>query len=122
MVKKINQISSMPQMSVAFSGWNSNITLKVITQTVDSSGYVSNAERDITFKGVIQPLEPKKIALKEEGQRAFTWLQIHCLKRELNLSTNDRIVYDSKKYKVMAVNDYSLNNFVEYHVIEDYQA
>lgn len=121
MAKKLNQISAMPQMEAAFSGWAIQITLVVISQIVDANGFVTNSERNISFEGTVQPLEPNKIMLKPEGQRSFEWLQIHCLDRNANLNTNDRIVYNSQKYKIMAKNDYSLNNYVEYHAIQDYQ-
>lgn len=121
MAKKINEITSMPQMQAAFAGWKTTITLTVITQSI-SNGLVTNAESDIVFAGVIQPLKAEEIALKPEGQRSFEWLQIHCLDRSLNLETNDRIVYNGQKYKVMAKKDYSLNNYIEYHAIQDYEA
>lgn len=121
MAKTLNQITGMPQMEAAFAGWANDITLTVVTQTVQSTGFISNVENTINFKGVIQPLQPNQIALKPEGQRSFKWLQIHCLDRIINLNTNDRIVYNGEKYKVMARKDYSLNNYIEYHVIEDYE-
>ncbi len=107
--KKINQISGMPQISAAFAGWETSITLVKITQTI-VEGFVQDAETEVTFKGVIQPLMPKAIALKPEGQRDWGWLMIHCFTGALNLSTNDKIIYNSQRYKVMAIRDYTLNN------------
>lgn len=119
-MKTINQISGMPQMNAAFSGWFNTITLKKITQDV-VAGFLEQIEQDLIFKGVIQPLSAKQIALKPEGQRAFTWLQIHCLASDANLNVDDRIIYNSKLFKIMALKDYSLNNYIEYHAIEDYE-
>lgn len=120
MATKLNELNGMPQMEAAFAGWASVITLKVITQTI-VDGFVTDSESNISFQGVIQPLSPNKLYFKPEGQRSFEWLQIHCLNREINLNTNDRIVYNNKRYKVMAKSDYGLNNYIEYHAIEDYE-
>ena len=118
--KPLNQISGMPQMSAAFSGWAKTITLNRRSQTV-TDGLVSYAVTPFTFKGTIQPLSPKAIALKPEGQRAWPWLQIHALAGTLNLDVDDQIVYNGDIYKIMALLDYSLNNFIEYHAVHEYQ-
>lgn len=120
MAKKLNQLSGMPQMHAAFAGWFMPISLKVITQTI-VDGFNVDSEKTITFKGTIQPLSPKQIALKPEGQRAWKWLQIHCEGSQPILTTNDRIVYNGEKFKVMGDLDYRLNNFSEYHCVKDYE-
>ncbi len=111
----------MPQISAAFAGWQTAITLAIITQTIVDA-LVVETESQVTFKGVIQPLMPKAIALKPEGQRDWGWLMIHCFSGALNLLPNDRIVYNGQKYKIMATKDYSLNNYIEYHLVEDFRA
>lgn len=116
----LNQSSGMPKMSAAFRGWMTNITLRRITQPI-VNGLVTEKLEDIIFKGTIQPLSPQKTALKPEGQRAWKWLQIHCLKGANNLQPNDRILYLGEIFKVMDVLDYSLNNYIEYHLVKDYQ-
>lgn len=120
---KISQLTMMPQMRAAFAGWFSNITLLIIEQFVDpETGLVSAIERKHCFKGTVQPLDPEKIKLKPEGQQSWQWLQIHCFSGALNLKTNDRIIYNCVRYKVMAIYDYSLNNFIEYNLIQDYES
>lgn len=120
-MKTLSQLSGMPQMSAAFAGWMKKITLVKILQITDDDGYVEDKEQKITFNGTIQPLDPEAIMLKPEGQRSFEWLQVHCFATALNLLTNDRILFNSKKYKVMNIYDYSLNNYIEYHLIRDYE-
>lgn len=89
--KPLNQLSGMPQMSAAFSGWQKSITLLRIVQTVSDGGFVTDTPTSVTFQGTIQPLSPKLIVLKPEGQRAWEWLQIHAFAGSLNLDNNDRI-------------------------------
>lgn len=120
MPKYLNEITMMPQMSQAFLGWSTKVTLLKVTQTV-ALGDVTNSLDEISFIGVVQPLGAKQIALKPEGQRAWQWLQIHCVSSDLDLDVNDRIQFCNKIYKVMAKNDYSLNNYIEYHAVEDFE-
>lgn len=120
MARPLNQISGMPKMGAAFRGWMATVTLKKIIQTV-IDGMVIDTETLISFKGVVQPLDPEQINLKPEGQRSFEWLQINCFSGSNNLTTNDRIVYNSIPYKVMGVFDYTQNNYIEYHAVRDYE-
>lgn len=207
-MKNLNDISGMPQMRRAFAGWTKQITLTRVAQKV-VNGLVIDSTTQFSFKGTIQPLNPKAIMLKPEGQRAWTWLQIHVTSQYLapspatviprlwdtpgtswdtpgatyddsatptfdepgsqwdtpgqtfdsdgnavatptfdvpgetwdtpgrvfdqvitipkiqpawqNLNVNDLIYYNGDKYKIMAQNDYSLNGFIEYHAVKDYQ-
>jgi hypothetical protein len=96
------------------------ITLVLITQEI-IDGFATDFEKKVSFKGVIQPLSPRKLELKPEGQRAWKWLQIHCLAGALTLKPGDKILFNGEKFKLMADNDYSLNNFSDYHVVKDYQ-
>lgn len=112
--------SGMPQMGAAFGGWTSQVTIMRRTESV-VDGLVVTQDNPQSFKGTIQPLSPRSIALKPEGQRSWTWLQIHCFASSLNLVPNDRIMWAKQLYKVMAVLDYSLNNYIEYHLVRDYQ-
>lgn len=126
MVKK-GQSSGMPQMKAAFAGWTTRITLLKHTETTSTAsdprgpGIVDIVQTAICFYGTIQPLSPRAIALKPEGQRSFTWLQIHCTANATTLIPGDRLTWNGSEYKVMEMKDYSLNNYVEYHIIRDYQ-
>lgn len=137
--------SGMPQMGQAFAGWAKPITIIKRKQKVfdgfvtygaptsfDQPGSQWDLEGQsydkipdpitaISFSGTIQPLSPKAIALKPEGQRAWEWLQIHSFSGPLDLTTDDQIKYKLRNYKIMAVLDYSLNGYVEYHCIRDYK-
>ena len=118
--KPLNQLSGMPQMGAAFAGWQKQITLTKRSQTI-TNGLVSYVDSTFNFMGTIQPLSPKQIELKPEGQRAWEWLQIHVQNSTQNLTTDDQIFYNGKYYKIMANNDYSQSGFWEYHAVGDYQ-
>lgn len=116
----LNQSTGMPQMASAFRGWMTSITITRVTQSVEN-GLVETREQKISFQGTVQPLSPQKTALKPEGQRAWKWLQIHCFTSDVNLATNDKIIYNGELFKVMDILDYRLNNYIEYHIVADYQ-
>lgn len=120
MTKTLNQISGMPKMSSAFRGWTNRITLTAIKQIV-IDGFIADDEDSASFYGVIQPLTQEELKLKPEGERSWQWLMIHCAAGALNLSTNDKIIYNGARYKIMAIKDYSLNAYVEYHAVRDYE-
>ena len=119
-LKNINSYLSFPNMSQTLSGWEVPLTLvKVIQDIVD--GDASFTTEQVTFLGVVQPLRTEQLELKPEGQRSWEWLWIHAKSGTLNLHTADKILFNSKTYKVEGVKDYSLNGFVEYELVRDYE-
>lgn len=118
--KPLNQISGMPQMSAAFEGWMSKITFSKIVQSV-VDGLVVNTPVPITIDGTWQPLDPEEIKLKPDGERSWEWIDLHVRGKNIIFATTDRVDYQGLLYKVMAVRDYTLNNYSEYHLIRDYQ-
>ena len=112
--------SGMPNMRNTLSGWENPLTLVKITQNV-VDGDVIQTETPINFMGVWQPLRDEQLQFKPEGQRSWSWYWIHAKAGTLNLQTQDKIIFQSKRYKVMSVKDYSLNGYIEYEVVLDYQ-
>jgi len=119
MARSLNQQSNMPQMSAAFAGWFSPITIVKITQTI-INGFNTDTRKTIKFNGIIQPLKPTDLKQYPDGQRDWSWLQIHCQGRSIDLATNDKILYNGQQYKIMRINDYSLNNYIELHAVQDF--
>ena len=119
-VRNLKALSQIPNMSQTLTGWGVPLTLvKVIQDIVD--GDASFTTEQVTFLGVVQPLRTEQLELKPEGQRSWEWLWIHAKSGTLNLHTADKILFNSKTYKVEGVKDYSLNGFVEYELVRDYE-
>ena len=112
--------SGMPQMNNTLSGWEVPLILKKVTQSIQEGELVTN-ETVINFKGVWQPLREEQLALLPEGQRSWENVWIHARSSELNLETADKVVFNSRQYKVVGKKDYGLNSFVEYMLIRDYE-
>lgn len=113
-------LTNMPNMAGTLSGWQAPLQLIRINQTM-SEGDVQYSEQLITFQGVWQPLKDEQLQFKPEGQRSWSWFWIHAVAGTLNLDTADKIIFNGERYKVMDKKDYSLNGFVEYHVVKDYE-
>lgn len=113
-------LTNMPQMGTTLSGWQVPLQLVKITQST-SEGDVVLSEQLITFQGVWQPLTNERLVSKPEGQRSWEWVWIHAVAGTLNLNTADKVIFNNKRYKVMSVKDYSLNSFIEYELVRDYE-
>lgn len=114
-------ITGMPKMKMAIRGWTRPIILQRIDQSIIKGDTFIN-KTNISFTGTFQPLKTEEVQLKSEGQRSWDWFDIHSFSGDLNLKNNDRIEIDDVEYKVMGKKDYSLNGYIEYHIIRDYQS
>ena len=112
--------NGMPNMANTLNGWEVPISIIKITQSI-VDGDAVKGEEQIDFMGVWQPLRDEELQSKPEGQRSWEWYWIHAKSGALNLQTQDKIKFQGKRFKVMAVKDYSLNGFVEYHIVRDYE-
>ena len=112
--------NGMPNMASTLNGWEVPLSFIKITQSI-VDGDVVKTETPINFMGVWQPLRDEELQFKPENQRSWSWYWIHAKSGTIELQTQDKFLFKDKRYKVMAVKDYSLNGFVEYHVIRDYE-
>lgn len=120
----LNNINSnLPNMSGTIQGWFLDITFKYVTRVIDedSADFVEETEKIINTKGVVRPPSSKDLKLMPEGAWAWEWLQIHCLP-DVKLDTNQFVIYDNKKYKVMSKNDYSKYGYIRYTLLEAFTA
>lgn len=112
--------SGLPNMSNTLTGWEVPLSLKKIKQSV-VDGLAVKTEEIINFQGVFQPLREEQLQSKPEGQRSWAWYWIHAKAGTLNLSTQDKIIFNNVRYKVMAVKDYTLYGYIEYQIVVDYE-
>lgn len=118
--KNLTQVFSFPNLSSTLLGWEVPLTLEKVYQDVVEGDFTYTTQK-INFKGVWQPLKDEALELKPDGQRSWEWYWIHAVTGTLNLETADKIIFNGEHYKVMEKKDYSLNGFVEYQVIKDYE-
>ena len=118
--QNLKSLSGMPQMATTLTGWEVPLTLTKMIQNVNN-GFVGFSEKTFNFMGVWQPLKDEQLQFLPENQRSWEWIWIHAKASELNLQTADKVIFNDKRYKVMAVKDYSLNGFIEYQLVRDYE-
>lgn len=119
--KNLKKLSGMPQLDTALTGWEVPLTLVRVFQDIVEGDLVTREEK-IDFIGVWQPLKDEALQSLPEGQRSWEWVWIHARTGTLNLHTADKVIFNNKRFKVMTVKDYSLNGFIEYNLIRDFES
>lgn len=112
--------SGLPNMANTLNGWEVPLTLIKIKQSI-VDGDVVKTEENINFLGVWQPLRDDELQFKPEGQRSWSWYWIHAKSGTLNLQTQDKIIFQGQRYKVMAVKNYNIYGYITYEVVLDYE-
>lgn len=112
--------SGMPNMANTLSGWEVPLTLIKITQDI-VDGDAVKTEKEIKFMGCWQPLSEERLKSIDEGMRSWEWVWIHAKAGSLNLQTQDKVIFNSKRFKITSVKDYSLNGYIEYELVRDYE-
>lgn len=74
----------------------------------------------ICFQGVVQPFTDRELAIRPEGQRAWTWLQLHA-DPVLKLAVDDCIIYLNVQYRVVSRKNYTNYGYCEYSLVQDYK-
>lgn len=125
MISKLNAIptklsNTLPRPQLGINMWSQNSKAKVVQQFVDENGNVQNRNCYFDFDGVIQPLSPEEIKVKDEGQWSWDWYWFHT-RADVQLKTNDVVIYRGHEYKIMAKKDYGDYGHIEYHCIKDWQ-
>lgn len=120
---KINQLSAnLPDVSEVMNGWEVPMVANYVTQTV-VDGVVSDTPVTKNIKGIMQPLKPEEILLKDEGQRSFDWYQVHIRESVYGeLFTTQILIINNIPYKIKAKKDWTLDGYREYHVIRDFES
>lgn len=118
--KQNRTLANLPNMANTLDGWEIPLTLEKITQDIVEGDAVKTKTK-INFLGVFQPLRNEQLQFKPEGQRSWEWYWIHAKSGTLNLQTQDKIIFENKRFKVMSVKDYSLYGYIEYEVVRDYE-
>ena len=104
-------LSNLPNMSNTLTSWLVPLSIEKITQSIVDGDAVKTTET-IDFMGVWQPLRDEQLQFKPEGQRSWSWYWIHAQAGQLNLQTQDKILFNNIIYKVMSVKDYSIYGYI----------
>lgn len=94
--------------------------LQVTSITKGSLGFQVIETGVVTeFRGVVQPLSGRKLELKPEGQRAWTWLTVHT-DRPLPIEVDDVMTFRGKATRVMLKKDFGDYGFFYFECVQDW--
>lgn len=110
--------SNFPNMATVLPEWFQPLTFGVVTKTVVAFDD-QEVMTEINFFGVWQPFSPRQLEILPEGQRSWSNIMVHS-KTDLHLKNDDVIIFETIQYRVMNQNDYHLNGYYEYMLIQDY--
>lgn len=116
-----NTNSALPNMANTITSWFLDITFEVVERTLNGADWVETTIQTIKTKGVVQPPRDKDLTILPEGTWAWEWLMLHCLP-DVQLNTNQYIIYDGTMYKVMSKKDWTKYGYVRYTILQAYQA
>lgn len=109
---------TVPDMSDVLTNWfQPMVFTKIVKEVINFQNVETPTEVD--FQGVWQPLSAQKLMMKPEGQRKWSWFQVHAY-TNLQLEPDEVITYLGIQYRVMARYNYDLYGYLEYHLILDY--
>lgn len=109
---------TFPDVSGALTDWFQPMTFTLVTKAVTAFQAVETGV-SVSFRGVLQPLKSRDLQLKPEGQRSWTWFMLHS-DVALKLNTDDVVLYNGVQTRVMARQDYSLNGYMYYELVQDW--
>lgn len=109
---------TVPDVSGALTDWFQSMTFVRVVKSIVGFENVETPT-PIIFQGVIQPLSGRRLELKPEGQRAWTWLLLHA-DPVLTLNVDEVVKYLGKQTRVMSQKDFGLYGFVEYELVQDW--
>lgn len=114
--KTVISFSNLPNMSSTITSWSQKLVIKKITkELIDYK--IEETESTISIDGVMQPLDPQKLEMKAEGQRAWAWQMLHTT---YNFAMDDKLLFLNVPYRVLEKINYSQYGYIEYHLAQDY--
>lgn len=109
---------TVPDVSGALTDYFQLMTFIRVLKTTIGFQDVETAT-PINFRGQIQPLSSRRLELKPEGQRAWTWFLVYS-DPVLTLDVDEVVNYNGQQTRVMARKDYSIYGYIEYEMVQDW--
>lgn len=109
---------TVPDVSGAMQDYFQPMTFSPVGKVVNGFVVVETSA-PINFRGVMQPLSERRLALKPEGQRAWSWFLVNAdLATVVNV--DDVVIWFGKQTRVMARKDFGLYGYSQYELVQDW--
>lgn len=108
---------TFPNVAEALADWDLSVQFAIVKKTpVDFEAEETNVDI-ITFRVVLEPIKPRELLVKPEGQRKWKW---YTLWSGVELQIDD-IVQDPRgaQYRVMAQSDWSQAGYFQYEITQE---
>lgn len=109
---------TMPNMSGAIDQWMQKMVFTIVEKTMINY-QIYESGTDYNFQGVWQPFTIQQLMLKPTGERDWKWFMLHT-QIGVGLSPDMVVTYLGTQYRVKEKLDYTLDGYLEYHLIQDY--
>lgn len=109
---------TMPNLEEAIYDWFQPMTFVVVSKSVDGFQDVEIGT-EIDFRGIWQPAGPQTLQMKPEGQRLWKWFDL-IAQIGVPLDPDYVVSYLGVQYRVMTKDDYKLNSYIHYTLVEDF--
>jgi hypothetical protein len=107
-------------MGEVLAGWQNNMTFHKVTDTI-VDGDVVKSVVSTPFQGMFQPMRPRELTFKPEGERNWKWWTL-LVRTGLEIENGDIIVDDKGvEYKVMKSQDWSQAGYLQLDLVLKYQ-
>ena len=117
------QRGTLPDVSGALRDYFQLLTFTIITKSTIAF-QVKETSAEVSFWGFIKSLTGTKLLQKPEGQRDWNWFHIYAQfdanSMIVNLKTDDIVVYNSMRLRIMSKKNVGLYGYIDYEAIEDY--
>lgn len=110
---------ALPNVSSAVEAWSQPLVVVVIAKHQDDYLTVENRST-VKTRGTFMPMRAQQVALKVEGERAWRWYSLFC-SPTLDVGTDDAVIIEGVKCRVMGKKDFSQYGCFEYELVEDYK-
>lgn len=108
----------MPNVSNAIRRFEETNQFQIVKKTIVDGDLAESSKIPVTllFEGVLQPLHPKELLVKTEGERKFKWWTLFTdMDLEVDWIIKD---LDDKIYRVMNTTGWDQGGFEQYQLIE----
>lgn len=124
MIRGINNAGTkragpFPDMGGVLAGWENRMIFKKITDTIVDYENVKT-EINYPFEGVFQPMPPREIYFKKEGQRDWKWWSLWT-RTEYDINNGDNIEdFNGLKFRVLRKSDWTQGGYTKFDIVQDY--
>lgn len=103
-------------MSSAFWNWTEPIQFNLVSRAAVDYEAIETLETQTVFDGVVEPLKPRDLLIKSEGERKFKYWNLWT---EQELKPDD-IVQDEQgaQYRVTQKSDWRSGDYQQYEIMQ----